>query len=259
LGTFALLATGAENMLLLCYRKRSKTTLFFAAALQIILILFGILGSFNSAMILLGRLTIAALSLLIFVGCATTPIYDETRLTLEVVKRPFNEWPEVYKQLEKKGRITPEKCKEMTDAWVSTQKSQEDNRIAHEKEQKRLLAEQEKEQKRLASERKRMWDSLTPAQKMDFELRQQQLAQQQAMMAQQQANMVYQAEAQRRANVAGALSNFQQSLQNQEMINSYDRRTRVMSQPVNVNVNGNINHNFNGGYVQPYSRPWYSY
>jgi hypothetical protein len=101
LGTFALLATGAENMLLLCYRKRSKTTLFFAAALQIILILFGILGSFNSAMILLGRLTIAALSLLIFVGCATTPIYDETRLTLEVVKRPFNEWPEVYKQLEK--------------------------------------------------------------------------------------------------------------------------------------------------------------
>jgi hypothetical protein len=37
-----------------------KATLFTAATLQIILILFGILGSFNSAVILLGRLTIAA-------------------------------------------------------------------------------------------------------------------------------------------------------------------------------------------------------
>jgi hypothetical protein len=83
------------------------------------------------------------------------------------------------------------------------------------------------------------------------------LAQQQAMMAQQQANIAYQAEAQRRANVAAAMSNFQQSLQNQEMINAYDRRTRVMSQPVNVNVNGNVNHTFNQGYPQPYFYPSY--
>ena len=143
----------------------------------------------------------------------------------------------------------------MTDAWVFMKKEREDGEIARAKEEKKLLAEQEKEQKRLASERKRMWDSLTPAQKIDFELRQQQLAQQQVMVGQQQANMAYQAEAQRRANVAAALSNFQQGLQNQEMINAYDRRTRVMSQPVDVNINGNINHNFNGGYVQPYSKP----
>jgi hypothetical protein len=210
-------------------------------------------------MILFGRLTIAALSLLIFAGCATTPINDMVSITNEVVKRPFNEWPAFYKQLEKKGRITPEKCKEMTDAWVFMKKEREDGEIARAKEEKKLLAEREKEHKRLAAERKRMWDSLTPAQKIDFELRQQQLAQQQAMVGQQQANMAYQAEAQRRANVAAALSNFQQGLQNQEMINAYDRRTRVMSQPVDVNVNGNINHNFNGGYVQPYSKPWYSY
>ncbi len=219
----------------------------------------GILSSFDSAMILFGRLTIAALSLLIFAGCATTPINDMVSITNEVVKRPFNEWPAFYKQLEKKGRITPEKCKEMTDAWVFMKKEREDGEIARAKEEKKLLAEREKEHKRLAAERKRMWDSLTPAQKIDFELRQQQLAQQQAMVGQQQANMAYQAEAQRRANVAAALSNFQQGLQNQEMINAYDRRTRVMSQPVDVNVNGNINHNFNGGYVQPYSKPWYSY
>jgi hypothetical protein len=210
-------------------------------------------------MILFGRLTIVVLSLLIYAGCATTPINDMVSITNEVVKRPFDEWPAFYKQLEKKGRITPEKCKEMTDAWVFMKKEREDGEIARAKEEKKLLAEREKEHKRLAAERKRMWDSLTPAQKIDFELRQQQLAQQQAMVGQQQANMAYQAEAQRRANVAAALSNFQQGLQNQEMINAYDRRTRVMSQPVDVNVNGNINHNFNGGYVQPYSRPWYSY
>lgn len=198
------------------------------------------------------KLTIVMLSLLIFAGCEMTPKNDVVSITNEVVKRPFDEWPAFYKQLEKKGRITPEKCKEMTDAWVFMKKAREDGEIARAKEEKKLLAEREKEHKRLASERKRMWDSLTPAQKMDFELRQQQLAQQQA-------NMAYQAEAQRRANVAAALSNFQQGLQNQEMINAYDRRTRVMSQPVDVNVNGNINHNFNGGYVQPYSKPWYYY
>lgn len=192
-------------------------------------------------------------------GCANTPEAKIERVRKYVSKRPFNEWPAIYEKLERKGDISPLVRKQWTDAWSIENKKQEDARIAHEKEQRRLLAEREKEQRRLAAERKRIWDSLTPAQKMDFELRQQQLAQQQAMMAQQQANMAYQAEAQRRANVAAALSNFQQGLQNQEMINAYDRRSRAMSQPVNVNVNGNINHNFNGGYVQPYSRPWYSY
>ena len=236
-----------------------KTTLFSEAALQIILILFGILGSFNSAMILLGRLTIAALSLLIFVGCATTPEAKIERVRKQVAKKPFNEWPALYEKFERKGDMTPLVRKQWTEAWAIENKKRDDARIAQEKEERRLLAEREKEQRKLAAERKRMWDSLTPAQKMDFELRQQQLAQQQAMMAQQQANMVYQAEAQRRANVAAALSNFQQSLQNQEMINSYDRRTRVMSQPVNVNVNGNINHTFNQGYPQPYFAPSYGY
>ena len=223
------------------------------------MILVGILGFCNSSMISFRRLTIAALSLLIFMGCATTPEAKIERVRKQVAKRPFNEWPALYEKFERKGDITPLVRKQWTEAWAIENKKREDARIAQEKEERRLLAEREKEQRRLAAERKRIWDSLTPAQKMDFELRQQQLAQQQAMMAQQQANMAYQAEAQRRANVAAALSNFQQGLQNQEMINAYDRRTRVMSQPVDVNVNGNINHNFNGGYVQPYSKPWYAY
>ena len=174
-------------------------------------------------------------------GCANTPEAKIERVRKYVSKRPFNEWPAIYEQLERKGDITPLVRKQWTDAWVIEKKKQEVVRIAY-----------EKEQKRQAAEAKRMWDSLTPAQKMDFELRQQQLAQQQAYMA-------YQAEAQRRANVAAAVSNFQQSLQNQQMINAYDRRTQVMSQPVNVNVNGNVNHTLNQGYPQPYFAPSYGY
>jgi hypothetical protein len=71
---------------------------------------------------------------------------------------------------------------------------------------------------------------------MDFTLRQQEIAHQQAYM-------LFQAEAQRRANVSAAISNFQQSMQNQQMINAYQQRTQVLSQPVDVNLNGNINHN----------------
>ena len=58
-------------------------------------------------MILFGRLTIAALFIIIFSGCEITPKNDVVSITNEVVKRPFNEWPAFYKQLEKKGRITP--------------------------------------------------------------------------------------------------------------------------------------------------------
>jgi hypothetical protein len=208
-------------------------------------------------MILFGRLTIVALSLLIFAGCATTPEAKIERVRKQVAKKPFNEWPALYEKFERKGDITPLVRKQWTEAWAIENKKREAARIALENEARKARDKQEKEQRRLAAERKRMWDSLTPAQKMDFELRQQQLAQQQAMMAQQQANIAYQAEAQRRANVAAAMSNFQQSLQNQEMINAYDRRTRVMSQPVNVNVNGNVNHTFNQGYPQPYFYPSY--
>jgi hypothetical protein len=203
-------------------------------------------------MILFGRLTIVALSLLIFAGCATTPEAKIERVRKQVAKRPFNEWPALYEKFERKGDITPLVRKQWTEAWAIENKKREAARIAFENEARKARAEREKEQRRLAAERKRMWDSLTPAQKMDFELRQQQLAQQQA-------NMAYQAEAQRRANVAAAMSNFQQSLQNQQMINAYDRRTQVMSQPVNVNVNGNVNHTFNQGYPQPYFAPSYGY
>lgn len=201
-------------------------------------------------MILFGRLTIAALSLLIFAGCATTPEAKIERVRKQVAKKPFNEWPALYEKFERKGDITPLVRKQWTEAWDIENKKREAARIALENEARKARDKQEKEQRRLAAERKRMWDSLTPAQKMDFELRQQQLAQQQA-------NMAYQAEAQRRANVAAAMSNFQQSLQNQQMINAYDRRTQVMSQPVDVNVNGNINHTFNPVYQQPYFAPRY--
>ena len=72
-------------------------------------------------------------------------------------------------------------------------------------------------------------------------------------MAQQQANMARQAQAEQRAVLAAAAmqmgnaiqqsaSDYQNSIQNQQMINAYQDRTRVLSQPVDVNLNGNINH-----------------
>ena len=171
------------------------------------------------------HLCMLLLASVILTGCANTPEAKIERVRKYVSKRPFNEWPAIYEQLERKGDITPLVRKQWTDAWGIEKKKQEVARIAY-----------EKEQKRQAAEAKRIWDSLTPAQKMDYTLRQQQIAQQQAYM-------LYQAEAQRRANVSAAISNFQQSMQNQQMINAYQQRTQVLSQPVDVNLNGNINHN----------------
>jgi hypothetical protein len=122
-------------------------------------------------MILFGRLTIVALSLLIFAGCATTPEAKIERVRKQVAKKPFNEWPALYEKFERKGDITPLVRKQWTEAWAIENKKREAARIALENEARKARDKQEKEQRRLAAERKRMWDSLTPAQKMDFELR----------------------------------------------------------------------------------------
>ena len=85
-------------------------------------------------MILFGRLTIAALSLVIFVGCATTPEAKIERLRKQVAKRPFNEWPALYEKFERKGDITPLVRKQWTEAWAIENKKREAARIALENE-----------------------------------------------------------------------------------------------------------------------------
>ena len=85
-------------------------------------------------------------------------------------------------------------------------------------------------QARQMAQQQREWASMTPAQRMDFTLREQ------ALRQQQQAVQLNAAEA------AGAQS---QSLSEQM---SYDARTRAMQQPVNVNVyhSGYINNTVTG-------------
>jgi hypothetical protein len=195
----------------------------------------------------------------LFSACATTPEARVERAKRYILKQPFEQWPSLYAKYEKNGTIPPEVRKQWMEAWTIENNKRVADRIAREKEIQKRIEAQQREERRLAAERKRMWDSLTPAQKLDFEMRQQQMAQQAAILAQQQANMQFQMEAQRRANIAAALNNMSQNLQNQQMINAYNQRTQVMSQPVNVNVNGNINHTFNPSYIQPMYTPRYGY
>jgi hypothetical protein len=187
-----------------------------------------------------------------FSACAMTPEARVERAKRYILKQPFEQWPSLYAKYENNGTISPEVRKQWMESWTVENNKRTAARIAQEKEIQKRIEAQQREERRLAAERQRMWDSLTPAQKLDFHLRQQELEQQQA-------NLAFQAEAQRRANVANALNNMSQALQNQQMINAYDRRTQALSQPVNVNVNGNINHTFNPNYVQPFYTPRYSY
>jgi hypothetical protein len=181
---------------------------------------------------------------LIVFGCALTPEQKVERAKANLASMPFSQWPSMYEKLEAEGVITPACRQQWMEAWNTENAKREKTRVAREKEARDLIAEQ-----------KRLWNSLTPAQKLDFKLRQQELENQSALLAQQQANMAYQLEANRRANTAAALAyfangiqqagnNFQNSMQNYQMINAYENRTRALSQPVNVNVNGNINHTF---------------
>lgn len=85
-------------------------------------------------------------------------------------------------------------------------------------------------QARQREQERKEWASLTPAQRMDFTLREQALQQQQQAM---------------QLNAAEAVDAQSQALSNQT---SYDARTRAIQQPVNVNVyhSGYVNHTLNG-------------
>lgn len=171
----------------------------------------------------------------IFSGCATTPEAKLKQAYKRANKTPFDQQPALYSQLAREGLITPE----TRDAWTKNWQAERTRLTA-----KRLALE--KERRKQEEDRRRAWASLTPAQRLEFQMRERELQQREAMMMQQQQAIQWQAEQQRRANFAAALNNMQQNLQRQQEINAYNNRTRVLSQPVNVNVNGNVNHNVNG-------------
>ena len=110
------------------------------------------------------------------------------------------------------------------------------NKENAERERQRIALHKKAEQQR--REHARWLASLTPAQRLDLEMREREI---QAQYAQ----MHFQQQQQRQAAIQGALYNFQQNLQQQQQINAYNARTDVLAQPQQVNVyqSGTINHN----------------
>ncbi|MEI7773500.1 MAG: hypothetical protein WCK17_01875 [Verrucomicrobiota bacterium] len=150
---------------------------------------------------------------LLAVGCAITPEAKLANAQRKIAKAPFDDRPILFEVYEKNGTITSTVKQAWLKEWNEVKEKREADRIAAEKVIEKQRLEQEKEQRRIAAERKRMWDSLTPAQKMDFEMRSRQMALQQDLANQQE-------EAQRRA-----------------MIGNYMLNRQLMQQPINVNVN----------------------
>lgn len=179
-------------------------------------------------------------------ACATTPEAKLKQAYKRAQKSRFDELPSLYVQLEKEGKITPETRKDWTDAWAVQNKERQAKALAY-----------QKEQKRLEEQRRRWLASLTPAQRMDLEMRERELQQRERAIA-------WQAEQQRQERVRAAWQNvsdsFQQAsenIQRQQELNAYNQRTRALSQPQTLNINGNINHNVNGTIYHRY--PTYGY
>lgn len=164
-----------------------------------------------------------SLACLLTIGCAITPEAKLANAQKKIARAPFADQPVLFEVYEKNGTITPAVKEAWLKEWKATNEKREADRIAAEKILEKLRIEQEKEQRRLAAERKRMWDSLTPAQKIDFEMRARQMALQQE------------------------LANQQEAAQQRAMIGNYMLNRQLMQQPVNVNINS---------YPQPLGGPY---
>lgn len=160
------------------------------------------------------------------VGCANSPEAKLKQSYKRASKTSFNELPTLYTQLEKEGKINAVTRKSWTDAWD----------IRERNEQERIAAEV-RDQQKIADKRRREWESLTPAQRFNMEMRERELQQQQAIIASQNEHQL-------QANRQAAFQNFQTTLQRQQDVNAYNTRTRALAQPVNVNVNGTMYHRF---------------
>lgn len=158
-----------------------------------------------------------ALACLIAGGCAITPEAKLASAQRRIAKAPFADRPALFEVYEKNGTITSEIKQAWLKEWKAAHEKQEADRIAAKKMEEKLWLEYEKEQRRIAAERKRMWDSLTPAQKIDFEMRARQMTLQQELANRHEA----------------------------AMIGNYMLNRQLLQQPINVNVNS---------YTQPYNR-----
>ena len=161
----------------------------------------------------LQHITVLFLICLTFGACAFSPEARLARAKTQLQAQPFEERPAFLDLLEKKGAITPESKLQLLSEWKAENKKREQDRVAAQK----------------------LWDSLTPAQKIDYTLRLKALQQQQEIF-ERQARM---------QNAAIGLG----MLQNGQMLDAYRQRTQALSNTINVNVNSGGSQPFN--YVIP--------
>jgi len=170
-------------------------------------------------------------TLLFIMGCSTTPEQKFESALNRANQTSFDDRPALYRKQLNRGLIS----QATFDNWMSGWKAQDEERKKVE-EARRIVAR--KEAWRQQREYDRWMASLTPAQKLDLEMRQREIQAQQAQM-------MYAQQRDRQEAVQNSLNNLQQSLQRQQEINAYNSRTQALSQPQNINVyhGGAINHN----------------
>ena len=185
-------------------------------------------------------ITLASLS-----GCVNTPEAKQERAFKIAKKTSFEQRPALYAKLEREGQITPEVRQQWDAAWTTKEKLLREQQIAYDKEMHRQQVASDRQQKKEAEEQRRMWASLSPRQRLDFQMREREMQQQESIMQRQQSMMNQRAEQQRIANQQSIYQNFSDNLRRQQEIDAYNSRTRAMTQPMNVNVSGTINQNIN--------------
>ncbi len=161
----------------------------------------------------LQHITALFLFCLTFGACAFSPEARLARAKAQLQAKPFEERPAFLDLLEKKGAITPESKVQLLSEWKAENKRKEQDRVAAQK----------------------LWDSLTPAQKIDYTLRLKALQQQQEIF-------------ERQARMQDAAIGLGM-IQNGQMLDAYRQRTQALSNPINVNVNSGGSQPFN--YIIP--------
>ncbi len=206
---------------------------------------------------------LALITLVSLSGCVNTPEAKQERAFKIAKKTSFEQRPALYAKLEREGQITPEVRQQWDAAWSSKDKQLREQQIAYDKEVQRQQVAYAKQRKKQAEEQSRMWASLSPRERLDFQMREREMQQRESVMQQQQSMMSQQAEQQRRADRQAIYQSFSDNLQRQQEINAYNARTSAMTQPTNVNVNATINHNINQNvngtiyHRYPYQYPYY--
>ena len=146
---------------------------------------------------------LCALASVLMAGCATAERSD-AQAWESTTGVPFEQRPALYAKLEADGKISATKRSEW-DGWVKS-------RIQEEKERPARVAAA----RRAAEQREHDWAALTPAQRLEFEMRQKELEARQQQMELAAAYQAQQQELARRRALASAIGAMGDQIQAQQ-------------------------------------------